>query len=201
MTHSIPNHPFQQRTHSNVAHDAHGSSLSTSRQLPVQTVATTRIPVLVDSINYLDASTLCSYLYVSKLWRGHVIQCLGGLRFSIFWEQDRQEQRCSELVQFAQHTVALSIDHYEEWISDLLLDNDLCSLEKITINEDYPSIKNLVLLIYEEGVGFIYSNQGQPCDEQGITDTTIESDYEYSITSQDLPSLLKQHQRTLVRLE
>ncbi|KAI7875495.1 hypothetical protein K492DRAFT_199140 [Lichtheimia hyalospora FSU 10163] len=323
-------------TNTNAAHDRHGSSLSTSRgyhgdkvlqgtqedserridfisQLPTDIVLTTLVPMLVDDINYLNSSVPCSYLHVSKLWRDRIIQCLGGLRFSICWEQeDHRDQRCSELIHFAKHTKTLSIDYYDEWMSDLLRDNDLCSLEKITINDIsdehsdsfvsslksistlthlllkfgsisipnlvltcphrqalkmrepkhvdsyplpttpwsnittlsltavaseidddevdvickafpslkkldlspctdiqsvfivpkyYPSMKSLVLLIYEEGVGFIYSDQGQPCEEQGITDIAIESGYEYSVTSQELLSLLKQHQRTLVHLE
>ncbi|KAI7874113.1 hypothetical protein K492DRAFT_200217 [Lichtheimia hyalospora FSU 10163] len=316
----------------NVAHDAHGSSLSTSRgnrgdkvlqgtqedserridfisQLPAELAMRKLIPMLMDN-DRLDPSVPCPYLYVSKLWRDRIIQSLDGLRFSICWQQE--DQRCSELVQFAQHTKTLSIDCYEEWMSDLLRDNDFSSLEKITINdisdehsdgfvssmksistlthvslkfgsisipnlvltcphrqslkmrepkhvdsyplpttswssittlsltavaseisyddvyaickafpylkkldlspctdiqsvlivpEYYPSMKSLVLLIYEEGIGFIYSDQGQPCEEQGITDIAIESEYEYSVTSEDWISLLKQHQRTLVHLE
>ncbi|KAI7874054.1 hypothetical protein K492DRAFT_200269 [Lichtheimia hyalospora FSU 10163] len=147
-------------TNMDVAHDEHdmelASSLPTTRgnyddkvlqgtqgnserridfisQLPAELAISKIIPMFMDD-GPLDASVPCPYFCVSKLWRDRIIQCLGGLRFTIDQEQeDHKDQRCSELIQFAQHTKTLSIDYYEEWMSDLWRDNRFFSLQEISI--------------------------------------------------------------------
>ncbi|KAI7874304.1 hypothetical protein K492DRAFT_200082 [Lichtheimia hyalospora FSU 10163] len=145
-------------TNSNAAHNAHGSSLSTSReghddqvlqgtkeyserridfisQLPAELAITKIIPMFMDD-DRQDACVPCPYLHVSNVWRDRIIQCLGGLWFSIDREQeDHKDRLCSELVQFAQHTRALSIDYYEEWMSDILGGNDFCSLRDVSVED------------------------------------------------------------------
>ncbi|KAI7874050.1 hypothetical protein K492DRAFT_200265, partial [Lichtheimia hyalospora FSU 10163] len=148
-------------TNSNAAHDAHGKQLALSlptprgvhddkalqgtqensdrridfiRQLPAEIVLTTLIPLFMYE-GSLESSFPCPYLHVSKLWRDRIIQCLDGLQFWILLEEEHNDEKCSELVQFAQHTKSLSIDCYAEWVTDLLFVNNFCSLKEISIDE------------------------------------------------------------------
>ncbi|KAI7874676.1 hypothetical protein K492DRAFT_199799 [Lichtheimia hyalospora FSU 10163] len=324
-------------TNTNVAHDEHGmelaSSLSTTRgyhgdnviqgtqenserridfisELPAELTITKLIPMFMDN-DRLDSSVPCPYLHVSKLWRDRIIQCFGGLRFSIYQEQeDHKDQRCTELVQFAQHTMALSIHYYEEWMSDLWRDNTFCSLQEISIasmpkehsqsfvsslmsinalthlslqfgsisiadlaltcpnleslvipedahlsalpvtpypsmtklllriapnaitndqvmgicktlpslrhlqlmpcadlqsafiiSEYYPFMKSLEVWTYHKGVALTFSDQGHPCDKQGITDLVLRSISRHQDVSKSIFSLIQQHQETLVNIQ
>ncbi|KAI7874675.1 hypothetical protein K492DRAFT_240717 [Lichtheimia hyalospora FSU 10163] len=125
-------------------------------QLPVDIVLTTLIPMLADDLDNLDASIPCPYLHVSTAWRGLIIQCLGGLQFSIdSEEEDDSDEKCSELVQFAQHTKALSIEYYEEWMSGLWRNSNFCSLKEISIALT-PYVNVTTLLIREAYAGITY---------------------------------------------
>ena len=102
-------------------------------QLPAELAITKIIPMLMDG-DRLDSSVPCPYLHVSHVWRDRIIQCLGGLRFSIRRKKEgHKDQQCSGLVQFTQRTKTLSIDYYKEWMSDLLGCNDFCSMRDMSI--------------------------------------------------------------------
>ncbi|KAI7874303.1 hypothetical protein K492DRAFT_184089 [Lichtheimia hyalospora FSU 10163] len=144
MTWNSHSHCQQQGTQGNS-----GRRIDLISQLPAELAITKIIPMFMDD-GRLDASVPCPYLYVSKLWRDRIIQCWGGLRFSIDCEEeDHNDKKCSELVQFAQHTVALSVNHYEEWMSDLWNDNNFCSLKEMSIGADLmltcPNLESLVI--------------------------------------------------------
>lgn len=101
-------------------------------QLPVDIVHTALIPMIMKD-QVLDACEPYPYLYVSHLWRNHIIQCIGGFGFAISGEDEYGAH--SQLIKFAQHTKSLYIYRYSEgtWLGDLLRDHDFCSLQKLFI--------------------------------------------------------------------
>lgn len=70
----------------------------------------------------MNLSSPCQYLQVSHQWRHRIIQSVNGLSFSI--SEDDSGGLCSQVIQVAQYTKSLQIDHYSEgtWLGDLLHD-------------------------------------------------------------------------------
>ncbi|KAJ8657600.1 hypothetical protein O0I10_006664 [Lichtheimia ornata] len=104
-------------------------------QLPVEIVVTRLIPLFIRN-DLLDSSIPNAYMHVSKVWRDRIHGCFGGLRFMVAVDEDRKEQKCSQLIQFAQHTTGLVVGWYSQgtWLSDLLRENDFCMLRELRIN-------------------------------------------------------------------
>ncbi|KAJ8657578.1 hypothetical protein O0I10_006642 [Lichtheimia ornata] len=104
-------------------------------QLPVEIVVTRLIPLFMD-YDLLDSSTPYAYMHVSKVWRDRIHECFGGLRFMVDFDEDHNEGRCSQAIQFAQHTKGLIIAWYSQgtWLSDLLCGNGFCMLRDLHIN-------------------------------------------------------------------
>ncbi|KAJ8657595.1 hypothetical protein O0I10_006659 [Lichtheimia ornata] len=104
-------------------------------QLPVEIVVTRLIPLFMDD-DLLDSGIPNAYIHVSNVWRDRIHECFGGLRFMVVVKEDRKEQKCSQLIQFAQHTKALVVTWYSQgtWLSDLLRENDFCMLRELRIN-------------------------------------------------------------------
>lgn len=105
-------------------------------QLPADIVETMLLPMFVDG-GPLDEESSLDYLRVSDVWRDHISQYLGGLCFSSDYEDmDNSAAWCSIVKEFAQHARSLDICQYSQgtWLSDLLRDNDLCSLQELFIH-------------------------------------------------------------------
>lgn len=116
-------------------------------QLPVEIALTTLIPMFMDKDDPLDANPPCPYLYVSKLWRNRIIQCIGGLDFVIDLDdvnqyigilgttmgEKYQADTFARVITFAQHTKSLTIKWYHHGIrlGGLLQENSFCSLREL----------------------------------------------------------------------
>ncbi|KAI7874118.1 hypothetical protein K492DRAFT_222683 [Lichtheimia hyalospora FSU 10163] len=129
-----PHYDSLQRTKAN-AKQRDNQHIDFISQLPVDIVVTKLIPLFMHD-NMLDSFYPHPYMNVSKSWCDRIIQCFGGLRFITDYEEDRNVIRCSQVIPHAQHTKALFIAWYSQgnWLSDLLRDNDFCSLQELHIN-------------------------------------------------------------------
>ena len=103
-------------------------------QLPADIVVTKLIPLLMEG-KVVNAVKPHPYMSVSNVWRDRVSQCFGGLRIMVDQPYDRNRDRYSQVALLSQNTVTMYIVLRSEgtWLSDLLYDNDFCSLQKLII--------------------------------------------------------------------
>lgn len=95
----------------------------------------------------LDASIPYPYMHVSKGWRDRIRECFGGLRFMVDFDDDRNTERCSQAIQFAQYAKGLIIAWYSQgtWLSDLLRGTDFCMLHDLHINGNlHPDFRSSI---------------------------------------------------------
>ena len=69
------------------------------------------------------------------------------------------------------------------------------------ISDHYPFMKNLELSSNYKGVALTFSDQGHPCDKQGITNLCLQSLTEHHDISKYIIPLIQRHQETLVHLD
>lgn len=108
-------------------------------QLPLDIVTVTLIPFFMDRLPLLS-DVPYPYVEVSKLWRGRIVQCFGGLRFSVGYHEEYDVKFLSQVVQFSQDIKELFIhqyDHERTWLGDLLRDNDFCSLRQLSMGRKF----------------------------------------------------------------
>ncbi|KAI7874053.1 hypothetical protein K492DRAFT_211800 [Lichtheimia hyalospora FSU 10163] len=103
-------------------------------QLPNEIVIMTLIPMLMEDYR-LDSSVPFPFLQVCKEWRARILQYSSGLPFTIPIEEEENVNKCSQLVQLAQYATSLNILWYKDWVDDLLLHNDLCSVRELMIQD------------------------------------------------------------------
>ncbi|KAJ8657601.1 hypothetical protein O0I10_006665 [Lichtheimia ornata] len=107
-------------------------------KLPFDIVTTMLFPMFVDDDSPLDASTPCPYLHVCNKWRDSILQYSNGLRFETGYKEEQADpQQRWQLATFARHIKALHLRRYSKgpWLSDLLRDNDFCSLRELHIGD------------------------------------------------------------------
>ncbi|KAJ8657973.1 hypothetical protein O0I10_006244 [Lichtheimia ornata] len=105
-------------------------------KLPIDIVITTLIPMFMDD-TLMDSLRPTPYIFVSNAWRDRIAECFGGLSFEVAYHEEERDDKCLNIVKFAQHTKKLQVSLYSQgtWLSDLLSENDFCSLRGLTINE------------------------------------------------------------------
>ncbi|CDH57657.1 predicted protein [Lichtheimia corymbifera JMRC:FSU:9682] len=120
------------------------------KQLPVDILTTTLIPMITGDAP-LQSLIPCPYLHVSNLWRDCILRCLDGLRFETSRnEEEKDMEKCSQLVRFARHAKALHVHEYSQglWLDRLLRDNDFCCLRELYLGDSYNiSADDLVSLL------------------------------------------------------
>ncbi|KAJ8657602.1 hypothetical protein O0I10_006666 [Lichtheimia ornata] len=133
-----PHYAMLQRIKDDSEH--HGSKrIDFIKQLPVDIVTTIIVPLLVDD-SPLPSLIPCPYLHVSNLWRDCILQCRKGLRFETgYHEEEKDMEKCSQLIRFCQHIKALHVPRYSKgrWLQRLLRDNDFRSLHELYIHNFY----------------------------------------------------------------
>ncbi|KAJ8657579.1 hypothetical protein O0I10_006643 [Lichtheimia ornata] len=107
------------------------------KQLPFDLLSTSLIRILMEDDEPLDSVEPCPYLYVSKVWRECIIQCLGGLRFRTGHQQMENLEEPSQISIFARYTKSLCISYHSKgsWLCDLLRRNDFCMLQELIIEK------------------------------------------------------------------
>ncbi|KAJ8658055.1 hypothetical protein O0I10_006326 [Lichtheimia ornata] len=103
------------------------------KQLPVEVVTTTLIPMLANDLP-LPSLTPCPYLHVSNLWRDYILQSTNGLRFETGDKEEEEDpEKCSQLIRFSRHIKSLHVRRYSKgtWLSDLFSSNDFSSLQEL----------------------------------------------------------------------
>ncbi|KAJ8657655.1 hypothetical protein O0I10_006721 [Lichtheimia ornata] len=131
-----PHYAMLQRIKDDAEHHA-SKRIDFIKQLPVDIVITTLIPMLVDDTP-LPSLIPCPYLHVSNLWRDCILQYCDGLRFETGYHEDEQDmEKCSQLIRFARHIKALHVRRYSKgaWLSHLLSNNDFSSLRELCIDD------------------------------------------------------------------
>ncbi|KAJ8658018.1 hypothetical protein O0I10_006289 [Lichtheimia ornata] len=118
------------------AEDSASKRIDFIKELPVDIVTSTLIPMLVDDF-CLESLTPCPYLHVSHVWRDSILQCSGELHFHTSYSEEEEDvEKCAQLVRFARHINSLHVRRYSKgtWLSDLLRHNEFSSLRGLSVN-------------------------------------------------------------------
>ncbi|CDH57625.1 predicted protein [Lichtheimia corymbifera JMRC:FSU:9682] len=99
-------------------------------KLPVDIVITTLIPMFMYDAHMYSLKP-SPYLLVSNAWRDRIVECFGGLNFLVGYSGEQHDNECLNVAKFARQTKGLRLSSYSQgtWLSDLLSENDFCSLQ------------------------------------------------------------------------
>lgn len=113
------------------AEQHHNTRIDFIKQLPTDIVITTLIPMFMDDFR-MSSTAPSLYLYVSNLWRNRIIQCFGGLRFTIGNTEDHD---LSCVLELSRYIKILDVERHSKitQVSGLLCNNNFCSLTELSI--------------------------------------------------------------------
>ncbi|KAI7873824.1 hypothetical protein K492DRAFT_200425 [Lichtheimia hyalospora FSU 10163] len=105
-------------------------------QLPNDIVFTMLIPMIMHD-GRVNSRVHCPYLHVSKQWRDRIVECYGGLHFTIHWEEGRVTKMCDQLARFAPYAKSWKIVWNKDWVDGSLPNNDLYPESEMIIHDHH----------------------------------------------------------------
>ena len=115
-------------------------------QLPNDIVFTMLIPMIMDN-GEVDSRIHCPYIHVSKQWRDRIVECYGGLHFTLHWEGHNTDM-CAQLARFAPYAKSLDIIWNKGWVNDTLPNYDLYPVSEIMIQGKLCIVLGVFFLPY-----------------------------------------------------